>query len=220
MSVWIQSFPSLRLVAKPRLKKSVLPYYLPIVGGRIIGFIPFPRVLVICEMRSVSSWIWTRVIVSISYDDNHYTPGTFTFMFHNFFSSFTRNYCLSLFIFDFHFLVHHFASSVFLFLIIYRFDLLAGIKWSICISIFFSLSVSFSRTASWLCIHHLSVWWNFNFFHVSYSITFLTQSCRGLHSFCASLMHIIIIIIIIIIIFIYSFRVFHISVSWWFFTGV
>ena len=26
-----------------------LPYYLPIAGGRIIGFIPFPRVLVLCE---------------------------------------------------------------------------------------------------------------------------------------------------------------------------
>ena len=24
-------------------------------------------------MQSVSSWIWTRVAVSISYDDNHYT---------------------------------------------------------------------------------------------------------------------------------------------------
>ena len=27
-------------------------------------------------MQSVSSWIWTRVAVSISYDDNHYTTGT------------------------------------------------------------------------------------------------------------------------------------------------
>ena len=53
-----------------------LPYYLRIAGGRIIGFIPFPRVLVLCEMQSVSSRIWTRVAVSISYDDNHYTTGT------------------------------------------------------------------------------------------------------------------------------------------------
>ena len=30
-----------------------LPYYLPIAGERIIGFIPFPRVLVLCEMQSV-----------------------------------------------------------------------------------------------------------------------------------------------------------------------
>ena len=34
-------------------------------------------------MQSVSSRIWTRVAVSISYDDNHYTTGTF---FHKFIS--------------------------------------------------------------------------------------------------------------------------------------
>ena len=38
-----------------------LPYYLPIAGGRIIGFIGFPRVLVLCEMQPVSSRIWTRI---------------------------------------------------------------------------------------------------------------------------------------------------------------
>ena len=54
----------------------ILPYYLPIAGGRIIGFIPFPRVFVLCEMQSISSRVWTRVAVSISYDDNHYTAGT------------------------------------------------------------------------------------------------------------------------------------------------
>ena len=32
--------------------------------------------LVLREMQSVSSRIWTRVAVSISYDDNHYTTGT------------------------------------------------------------------------------------------------------------------------------------------------
>ena len=30
----------------------------------------------LCEMQSVSSRIWTRVAVSISYDDNHYTKST------------------------------------------------------------------------------------------------------------------------------------------------
>ena len=30
----------------------------------------------LCEMQSVSSRIWTRVAVSISYDDNHDTTGT------------------------------------------------------------------------------------------------------------------------------------------------
>ena len=39
----------------------------------MIEFIPFPRVLVLCEMQSVSSRIWTRVAVSISYDDKHCT---------------------------------------------------------------------------------------------------------------------------------------------------
>ena len=53
-----------------------LSYYLPIAGGRIIGFIPFPRVLVLCEMQSVSSRIWTRIAVLISYGDNDYTTGT------------------------------------------------------------------------------------------------------------------------------------------------
>ena len=54
-----------RLVASPRLKNLVCPTILPIAGGRIIGFIPFPRVLVLCEMQSVA--------VSNSCDDNHYT---------------------------------------------------------------------------------------------------------------------------------------------------
>ena len=44
----------------------------------IIGFKLFPRVLVLCKMLSVSSTIWTRVAVPISYDDNHYTTGTST----------------------------------------------------------------------------------------------------------------------------------------------
>ena len=63
-----------------KAEETSLPYYLPIAGGRIIGFIPFPRVLVRCEMQSVSSRIWTRVTVSISYDDNHYTTGTFCYI--------------------------------------------------------------------------------------------------------------------------------------------
>ena len=32
-------------------------------------------VLVQCEMQSASSRMWTRIAVSISYDDNHYTTG-------------------------------------------------------------------------------------------------------------------------------------------------
>ena len=48
-----------------------------IAGGRIIGYIPFPRVLELCEMQSLSSRIWTRIVVSNSYDDNHYTTELF-----------------------------------------------------------------------------------------------------------------------------------------------
>ena len=59
-----------------KAEETSLPYYLPIAGRRIIGFIPFPRVLVLCEMQSVSSRIWTCVTVSISYDHSHYTTGT------------------------------------------------------------------------------------------------------------------------------------------------
>ena len=64
----IQRFPSPRLVASRRLKN--------LARGRIIGFIPLPRVLVLYEIQSVSSRIWTRVVVLISYDDTHYTTGT------------------------------------------------------------------------------------------------------------------------------------------------
>ena len=59
-----------------KVEEPSLSYYLSIAGGRTIKFIPFPRVLVLCEMQSVSSKIWTRVVVSISYNDNHYTTGT------------------------------------------------------------------------------------------------------------------------------------------------
>ena len=37
---------------------------------------PFPRVFVLYEMQSASSKIWTRIAVSIFYNDNHYTTGT------------------------------------------------------------------------------------------------------------------------------------------------
>ena len=40
-----------------KAEKPSLPYYLPITERRIIGFIPFPRVLVLCETQSASSRI-------------------------------------------------------------------------------------------------------------------------------------------------------------------
>ena len=68
------SFSETSCLAKA--KEPSLPYYLLIAGRRIIGFIPLPRVLVLCEMQSAPSRIWNRIAVSISYDDNHYTTGT------------------------------------------------------------------------------------------------------------------------------------------------
>ena len=68
-------FSSSKTSCLTKAEEFSLPYYLPIAGGRMIGFMPFPRVLVLWEMQSVSSRIWTRVAVSISDDDNHYTTG-------------------------------------------------------------------------------------------------------------------------------------------------
>ena len=40
-----------------KAEETSLSYYLSIARGRIIGFLPFPRVLVLCEMQSISSRI-------------------------------------------------------------------------------------------------------------------------------------------------------------------
>ena len=40
-----------------KIKGPNLLYYLPIAGERIIAFIPFPRVLALCEMQSALSRI-------------------------------------------------------------------------------------------------------------------------------------------------------------------
>ena len=69
-------FPFSETSCLTKAEEPNLSYDLPIAGGRIIGFIPFPRILVLWEMRSISSSIWTRVAVSITYDDNHYTTGS------------------------------------------------------------------------------------------------------------------------------------------------
>ena len=42
---------SFSLTSRPtKAEEPSLPDYLPIAGGRIFGFIPFSRVLVLCEM--------------------------------------------------------------------------------------------------------------------------------------------------------------------------
>ena len=66
---WIQSFPSPKLNAIPRLKNSVCSNILPIAGERIIEFLPFPVVLILCEMQRTLLRIWTRVGEYISYNN-------------------------------------------------------------------------------------------------------------------------------------------------------
>ena len=94
--------------------------------------------------------------------------------------------------------VGNFANSLSLFfffflLIIIRSCLLAEIRWFVCMSKSQrSLCVSFSRTATGLCIYHLFVRSNFNFLHIFQLITLPTQSCLILYSFCANLLHLLI----------------------------
>ena len=56
-----------------KVKESSLPNYLPINGGRIVEFIPVPKVLTQCEMLIALSRIWTQVTMSIPNDDIHCT---------------------------------------------------------------------------------------------------------------------------------------------------
>ena len=57
----------------PRLKRLICP---TIAGKRIPGFIPFSRVLALCEIQTVSSRTWTQVTVFISYGNNHDTTSS------------------------------------------------------------------------------------------------------------------------------------------------
>ena len=63
--VWIQGFPSLRLVAIQKLKEHSLPNYLKITEGRIVGNISFFSLFAPGEMQTASSRLWTWVTVSI-----------------------------------------------------------------------------------------------------------------------------------------------------------
>ena len=60
-----------------KVNEPSLSYYIPIAWGRILGAVSFPRMLPLCKMQTSSSRIWTRVTVSISYNDNHYTTCAF-----------------------------------------------------------------------------------------------------------------------------------------------
>ena len=106
-----------------------------------------------------------------------------TFMFHSLFNSLARSRFLSFFLHSFSFIqssAETVKSSIlqilfFFSLIIIRSSLLAEIRWSVCMSKSYrSLCVSFSRTGDGLCIHHLLVWSNLNFLHISQWITLPT----------------------------------------------
>ena len=78
----------------------------------------------------------------------------------------------------------------FFLLVIIKSDLLAGIRWSVCmLKSRRSLCVAFSRTGAVLCIYHLLVWSNLNFLHISQWITLPTLSCLALYSLCGNLLH-------------------------------
>ena len=64
----IQRFSSSRPVARPMLKSPVCP-----TGGRFIGFILLPKVLMLWEMQTASFRIWTRVAMFTFYENNHDT---------------------------------------------------------------------------------------------------------------------------------------------------
>ena len=110
-----------------------------------------------------------------------------TFMFHCFFNSLARSKYLSFFSHSFRFILWSAGTAkstisqiLFFLLIIIRPDLLAEIRWSVCMSkSHWSLCVLFSRTGAELCIYHLLVWSNLNFLHIS---QWITKSCLVLYS--------------------------------------
>ena len=59
-----------------KVKEPSLPYSILIARWRIVGFIPFPKILALCEMQTALSRNWTLFAVFISYHSNHYSMGT------------------------------------------------------------------------------------------------------------------------------------------------
>ena len=49
-----------------KVKEPSLPYYSSIAGGKIVRFIPFPKVFALCEIQTVSYKIWTQIAICIS----------------------------------------------------------------------------------------------------------------------------------------------------------
>ena len=68
----IQCFPSPRLVVLRRLNiQSDLLFTHSWKENTYMHI--FPRLLILCKMQTALYRIWTRVAMTISYDDNHYT---------------------------------------------------------------------------------------------------------------------------------------------------
>ena len=75
--VWIQSFPFFKTNFHTKIKDPSFPYYLPIARGGTVGFILFPRISILCEIQTALFSIWTLVLMSISYNDNHFTMSAY-----------------------------------------------------------------------------------------------------------------------------------------------
>ena len=119
-----------------------------------------------------------------------------TFMFHSFFQFPFKVEVLILYSLSFSFIlwsVGTVKSTICKFsvlLIIIRSCQLTEIKWSVCMSMSHrSLCVSFARIDTRLCMYHLFIWSNLNFWHIFKWITLPTLSCLVLYSFWANLLH-------------------------------
>ena len=60
-----------------KVKKPSLPCYLPLTGRRIARFIPFSRVLALCEMLTALTWIRTWDSIYMLNADSHCSTSTF-----------------------------------------------------------------------------------------------------------------------------------------------
>ena len=81
--IWIQSFFSLSS-CHTKVKKPCLPKYLPIAVGRIVGYMPFPRLLVWREKQTVYFYDVTLKVPLIFIDSRKWTGLKFWNRFYTF----------------------------------------------------------------------------------------------------------------------------------------
>ena len=168
----------------------------PQVSRTLLSILSILNNAVVCPPTSKSSSPFNNSLVTVP--KVPLTIGIIViFMFHSFFHSLARSKYLSFFSHSFSFILWsagqespQFCKFPFFLLIIIRCDLLAEIRWSICMSKSYrNLCVSFSRTDAGLSIYHLFIWSNLNFLHISQGITLPAHSCLVLYSFFANLLH-------------------------------